>query len=454
MNLSHVPFGMLAAFTSELAQPLRVIDQVAVQFRAGGEVIKATIYRPRDIAAQAKYPAVVVTGAWFTIQEQMPATYAMQLAQQGYVALTFDFRGFGKSEGKARYAENPQRKAEDIKAAANFLAGYPNVDPSRLSGLALCASTGYMANAIIAGAPIKAMACVAPWIQDQDVVYATYGGPERVQALIQVGESARKTFANTGTVLSVPAAGPSGSDAVMQGVPYYTELNRGMIPAWENKFALMSWADWLRFDSLAPASELRVPVLVVHSDQAALPEQARRFHSRIRGIKEIFWSTESHMEFYDRSDTVSRSAGLAADFYRRSLRERSRAEDVEQVLKQLAAEVDAKAWDSVEQRMTTELDVNYESLGGLKGKVLAKDLVNGWRTFHAKYTTMRHQYYNFNTSIYQDDAVARFDGMATLAHESKRWTVGGRYAASLKYGDGRWRVTALTFVKDFAHGDQ
>ena len=67
------------------------IEKVA--FTSQGSTIKGNLYLPEASAKDKKYAAVVVTGAWTTVKEQMPATYAKALSEKGYAALTFDFRG-------------------------------------------------------------------------------------------------------------------------------------------------------------------------------------------------------------------------------------------------------------------------------------------------------------------------------------------------------------------------
>jgi alpha-beta hydrolase superfamily lysophospholipase len=47
------------------------------------------------------------------------------MAQRGFVALTFDFRGWGESGGQRRQLENPQQKIDDIIAAAATCAPGP-----------------------------------------------------------------------------------------------------------------------------------------------------------------------------------------------------------------------------------------------------------------------------------------------------------------------------------------
>ena len=113
----------------------------AVDFRSGDAEIRGSLYRPTE--RNGPLPAVVVSGAWTTVKEQMGGTYARELAARGYVALAFDFRGWGESGGSPRYVEDPMTKTEDIHAAVSFIAGCEGVDKGHVFGMGICASSGY-----------------------------------------------------------------------------------------------------------------------------------------------------------------------------------------------------------------------------------------------------------------------------------------------------------------------
>ncbi len=108
------------------------------------------LYLPTSYKAGDKLPAVVVAGAWTTVKEQMPELYAKRLVEQGFATLTFDFRLWGESGGELREYESPQKKIEDIKNAVTYLRSLPMIDANRIGGLGVCASAGYMAQAIAA----------------------------------------------------------------------------------------------------------------------------------------------------------------------------------------------------------------------------------------------------------------------------------------------------------------
>ena len=113
-----------------------------VTFASGDDTLVGELH----LAAGAERgPVVVVAGSWTTVKEQMARRYAAGLATRGISALAFDFRGFGESGGRPLEVESPLRKAADLRAAVDFLATHPAVDPTRIGALGICAGGGYTA---------------------------------------------------------------------------------------------------------------------------------------------------------------------------------------------------------------------------------------------------------------------------------------------------------------------
>jgi fermentation-respiration switch protein FrsA (DUF1100 family) len=293
-----------------------------VMFENQGQRMVGDLYLPADYAPGKKYPAVVVTGAWMTVKEQMPARYAAEMAARGYVALAFDFRNWGQSEGAERQLENPTNKTSDIVAAAAFLAGRSEVDPKRIGGLGICASAGYMAGATAASPHIRSFALVAPWLHDRPLVESVYGGTDGVNKLLATGVDAATRFKQTGTPVMALAASLTDSSAIMFKVPYYTERDRGQIPEWVNQFNLASWEGWLNFDAVALAPTVgQKPAAIVHSDAAAIPEGARRFYAKLHGPKSELWLPNvSQLDFYDRPEPVRLSSDFVAKHFQDTLK--------------------------------------------------------------------------------------------------------------------------------------
>lgn len=303
--------SVLAASHSTIAA-----TSVRVVFESHGHRLVGDLYLPDDHQPGDRVPGVLVTGAWTTVKEQMPALHAAAMADRGYAALAFDFRNWGQSEGDQRQLEHPELKTQDIVAAAAFLASRPEVDPDRIYGLGVCASAGYMADATARSPHIQSVALVAPWLHDAEIVDAVYGA-ENVDTLIGLSRDAQEAFDANGDIRCVPAAGAEGSNAVMQNAPYYTDPERGLIPEYDNLFNVASWQPWLTYDAMTAASDLRnTPVLIVHSEAAAIPQGAHAFFDRLEGPKEQLWLDDvTQFDFYDDRHTIAVWADSVRDFF-------------------------------------------------------------------------------------------------------------------------------------------
>ena len=294
---------------------------VPVRFDSDGVEIVGEIYLPEgyDPARSGPLPGVVCIGTWTSVRQQMTQRYAKKLAAEGLAALSFDYRTYGESGGEPRQIESPQWKIRDIMNATGFLAKREEVDAERIGGMAICASVMYMSHAIAQGAPLKAYATSAAWIHDPQTVGVMYGGEEGMKRRIDAGLAAREKYRRTGEVDYVPAESPDNPDAAMVGVEFYEREDRGNIPEWTNRFAVMQWPEWLTLDGLAPAPAIGVPTAMIHSDNAALPDNVRRFHDALSGPKTLVWMEGEHTQFYDHEPLVSYAARAAAGHLKTAL---------------------------------------------------------------------------------------------------------------------------------------
>jgi fermentation-respiration switch protein FrsA (DUF1100 family)/ketosteroid isomerase-like protein len=318
------PFILENAFGKKLQENFNVAktsnNKRKVEFKSEGLVLKGNLHLPENFDETKKYKAVVVTGSWTTVKEQMPDLYAAKLAKEGFVSLTFDFRNYGKSEGQPRNYENPQMKAQDIKNSVEFLKTLSFVDGENIGGLAVCASTGYMSLAVANGADLKAINFVAPWLHNPEIARGIYG-EENARNLIAKSDAAKKKFAETGVVDYVIAASDKDNTAAMFGpFDYYLNPKRGAIKEWGNQFAVMAWKGWLEFDAITPAEKINVPVQIIHSQTAAVPNGAESYYSKLRSTKNIIWiENAAQFDFYDGEELTTKAALQAVKWFEKHL---------------------------------------------------------------------------------------------------------------------------------------
>ncbi|WP_232661511.1 alpha/beta hydrolase [Pseudonocardia sp. TRM90224] len=241
------------------------------QFFNGDVPLAARIHRNID-DLDARQPAVLITGSWLTVKEQMADRYAAELAARGYTAITFDFAGWGASGGAPRQAELPTRKIDE------------------------------------------------GWFHDTTTVAPFYGGPDGVSMRLDRASEAFDLYQSNGEVRTVPAYEAGNDRAGMSlELPYYAEPGRGAVPTWLNEMAEFSWAYWLTFDGLSVAPAVSTPTLFVHGDGCVLPDNVRTVAAALGGPAEVVWAEGGQIDFYDQDAQVALAVDAADRHYRTTL---------------------------------------------------------------------------------------------------------------------------------------
>ncbi len=267
--------------------------------------------------AAAGAPAVVLTGPFTGVKEQVVGGYAARLHARGFTTFAFDHRGFGESGGR-RAHEDTQGKLADLRAAVTMLAAHPAVDPRRIAAVGVCLGGGYAVRA----------AAIDPRIRSVVGIAGAYNSPARFSS----GDSAGYRRALASFIEryddELPAVAPGGGLAAMGGdEPYsYYGTARSAARSWENRVTYGSLHALMTFDALGAALMLAdTPLLVVHgrTDAYCAPELAEALHAGATGPAEIMWlDAEQHVDLYDVEPYVTQAVDATADFLQRHLEPR------------------------------------------------------------------------------------------------------------------------------------
>lgn len=290
-------------------------------FKSEGLVLAGDLYKPNGFDASKKYPAIVTGGSLSTVKEQMAGTYAQRLAEKGFVALAFDYRNYGASEGQPRQYENPALKLKDLEAAVTCLLSLSYV--KAVGALGVCTSGGNVAYLAADDKRVKAAAFVAAHLSDLSNVDAFYRNMGKdPDALRKAGREARELYERTGEVRMIPAYSNNDQHASHVGpMEYYMDPGRAAShKEWKNEFALMSWETWLQFDPVSKAPQISIPVMMFHSDRCALPDNAKKFYNNLPGKKEMVWGRGYHFDYYDVPAQIGEVIEKVNDFFKQYVR--------------------------------------------------------------------------------------------------------------------------------------
>jgi hypothetical protein len=102
---------------------------------------------------------------------------------------------------------------------------------------------------------------------------------------------------------------------------YYLNPNKGAIPEWKNSFAEMSWKPWLTFDGIAAAKGIQQPVLLVHSENGAIPQGSCQFYKNLSGEKKFEWINPKYnqLDIYYVPEAITEATAPAIAWLRQHL---------------------------------------------------------------------------------------------------------------------------------------
>ncbi|MGH9243599.1 MAG: alpha/beta hydrolase [Acidimicrobiales bacterium] len=240
-----------------------MVEPTPITFRSDDVALAGHLRLPEE---GTPVPAVVFTGPFTGVKEQVTGTYAAALAERGYATLAFDHRNFGQSEGQPRQHEDSAGKARDLLDAVSFLATHPGVDSDRIGSVGICLGGSYALRHAAFDPRVRALTLVAGGFNSPVDMRAGMG-PERYrQILAELATIAERTFA-TGEVPYIPAVSADQRDAAMPGdEPWaYYGTERAASPRWVNRVTRLSIRELLTLDAMSTAELVSpTPTLIVH----------------------------------------------------------------------------------------------------------------------------------------------------------------------------------------------
>ena len=103
----------------------------AVEFYSEGFKLCGDVYTPDDLQSGEQRAAVLLCHGYTGVKDLYLPDNARVLNEAGYVVMTFDYKGWGDSEGsRSRLA--PYSRVMDVQAAMTFLGLQPEVDAERI----------------------------------------------------------------------------------------------------------------------------------------------------------------------------------------------------------------------------------------------------------------------------------------------------------------------------------
>jgi cephalosporin-C deacetylase-like acetyl esterase len=271
-----------------------------------GSRLAGRIYRPSS--ARDHRAGIVFCHGFSGTKEGTPPGMARLFAESGFTVLTFDYRGFGGSEGpKGRIV--PSEQVEDAIHALEFLSRDGAVDPERIGLYGNSFGGGVSLLAAIASARPKSLVLSVPVVSGSRWLRSICGGEgefteRRRRAMAAIADktaTGRMALVNRFEIM-IPDAGTRKR---------YTDLV---------EVTLETFQHVLSHEPLAVADKLTIPVAVfgVRNDRLVPFEQTTMLYEKLTAPKTLrVFDSDNHYAVYD--DLLSDVASDASAWFEKHL---------------------------------------------------------------------------------------------------------------------------------------
>ena len=276
-----------------------------------GFTVTGELYYAKDINKNVKHPALIAGAPYGGVKEQGPCVYGNELAQRGFVVLTFDQSFMGESSGFPRHVSSPDIFVENFSAAVDYLGLQPFVDREKIGVIGICGSGGFALSAAQCDVRIKAVATLSMY--DMNVASRLGMDEKAVRAAKEQMGRQRWVDAENGYPEYVPFFPEQPMDAVpveleepnAEWFRFYA-LKRGHHPNARGGFTTTSNLAMMNFPLLDYIKEISPrPILFVMGDRAHSRFFSENAYAAANEPKELYTVADAeHIDLYDRVDRI------------------------------------------------------------------------------------------------------------------------------------------------------
>lgn len=263
-----------------------------VHFFVGGSRVSALLRIPER---PGPFPAVVMCAGMTLTRDVWLEPNARWLVARGIATLSFDYRGFGQSEGEPRSRLVPAMQIDDVRAALTFLETASEIDSARLGlfGVSLGASIA-VATASVDERARATVAIAGP--MDLGRVWRAYPGFAGFEQKVRAARRKAVT-ANEYTTIKLSrllAADPDTCAKIEADAPSY--------PHWKPELTFESLADLFEFVPEQRVADIapRAVLFVAPEDDALIAgaELPSAFSKALEPKRLVVLPRTKHHEIY------------------------------------------------------------------------------------------------------------------------------------------------------------
>lgn len=289
-----------------------------------GITLAADLYRPKGRAGE-KLPALVLSGPFGAVKEQVSGLYAQTLAERGFVTLAFDPSFTGESAGEVRNVASPEMFTEDFSAAVDYVGLLRDVDRQRIGAIGICGLSGMALTAASGDSRIKAVATSSMYDMSRSISRGYKDGYTKEQRHKVIDYLGRQRWADAekgsyavgyhevpfgkdGQIVKgtrvLPEKLPADADPVLAAFFDYYRTPRGFHARSINSASAWTATTPMSFFEFPMAANIDMiaprPIMLVHGANAHSRYYSEDVYKAASGPKELVIVPDAdHVDLYD-----------------------------------------------------------------------------------------------------------------------------------------------------------
>lgn len=239
-------------------------------------------------------PVIILCHGFCGIREILLPDYAEAFTQCGFSTITFDYRGFGDSDGE-RGRLVPNMQIDDILSIVNWVTEQPCLDKERIGLWGTSLGGCHVFGAAAKDSRIKCIVSQLAFADGEEIVTGKMNDAEK-EAFLSTLDKISEKQGETGKEMYV------GITRVLSDTESKTffEKYKVLHPKMDIKIPFLTVKETLQYKPGLNASQVTCPTLIIiaENDTVNPPEQGRALFDAVMAKEKVLY-TEKNARHYD-----------------------------------------------------------------------------------------------------------------------------------------------------------
>lgn len=256
--------------------------------------IATTVYTP---SSRLNNPVVILCHGFCGIQDILLPNFAKAFSDVGFTAITFDYSGFGASDGE-RGRLIPATQIQDIVSVIDWAKTLPECDAERIGLWGTSLGACHVFGAAVERPEVKCIVSQMGFADGEEIVTGSMAQEEKEGFVATLGKMAEKRQ-NTGKEMFVSITKVLADEESKT----FFEVNKDKFPAMDIKIPFLTVRETLMYKPCDNAARVLCPTLVIvaENDTVNPPSQGLALYDAVASPKKELRVIEGakHYEIYE-----------------------------------------------------------------------------------------------------------------------------------------------------------